>query len=270
MASKGDISLDVEDFQDVHGWPHLTDLTTEDIQYSVHLPLTPQSGIWPSGDEAFPSKRKGSTTSNGVMRVLNIVVPESRLLASRERCPFLIHVEVVDSGIEGHDARLYAAGRSALGSTVEEAIGINRMPSNGEMSTRHVNTNSQMGYKIPPELLEDQSYLSQRNSYLDEQADNQNVVMETNVGSTKTFPRGGWQHDDYFPDHMAGGYFEASVFEEMRQQQYEQLHHQMQQQPAHQPPHSYRPRLFDRYVSSHQTNVNNVMFHSLLSSKTCT
>lgn len=245
MASKGDISLDVEDYQEAHGWPHLTDLTTEDIQYSVHLPLNPQSGAWPSGSEVSPSEPNAATSSSGVVRVLNIVVQESRILASRERCPFLIHVEVVDTEIDGHDARLYAAGPSALGSTVEEAIRVNQMPYSCELRTQPSYTDGQMGYKIPPELLQDQISFSRRPSH-DKQADNRNVIMETHVGSAKTFPRGGWQHDDFFPDHMAGGYSDANVYEDIRQQQFEQLHQEMQQPHAHQQHHFPKPRLFDR------------------------
>ena len=54
----------------------------------------------------------------GVVQVLNIVVPEARLLSSRERCPFLVRLEVADTGLEGSDARLYAAGAPRLGVTV--------------------------------------------------------------------------------------------------------------------------------------------------------
>ena len=54
------------------------------------------------------------------MRVLNIVSCESRILASRERCPFLVQLEVAETGLEGSDARLYAgggvdSGKSAMG-----------------------------------------------------------------------------------------------------------------------------------------------------------
>ena len=44
------------------------------------------------------------------MRVLNIVASESRILASRERCPFLVQVELAETGLEGSDARLDAGG----------------------------------------------------------------------------------------------------------------------------------------------------------------
>jgi len=47
-------------------------------------------------------------TKAGVVRVLNIVTPECRLLSSRERCPFLVHLEVAETGLEGNDAKLYA------------------------------------------------------------------------------------------------------------------------------------------------------------------
>jgi hypothetical protein len=103
-----------------------------------------------------------------------------------------------------------------------------------------------MGYKIPPELLQDQTFSGGLSN--DEKAISQNVVMERNVGSAKIFPRGGWQHDDFFPDHMAGGYSEASVYDDIRQRQFEQLHQELHQQPTHvhHPYHFPRPRLFDR------------------------
>ncbi|GAX20930.1 hypothetical protein FisN_1Lh411 [Fistulifera solaris] len=247
MASKGDISLDVEDFQEAYGWPQLTDLTTDDIQYSVHLPLRPQAGTWPSGDEVSNSELNSDATPHGVVRVLNIVVSESRILASRERCPFLIHVEVIDTGIAGHDARLYAAGPSALGSTVEEAIGVTHMPPSGKSSSPSYTSDPQMGYKIPPELLQDQAFSGRFNN--GEQSINEKIVMEANVDSAKTFPRGGWQHDDFFPDNMPGGYSETSIYDDIRQRQFEQLHQELHHQPlhAHHQYHFPRPRLFDRH-----------------------
>jgi hypothetical protein len=59
--------------------------------------------------------------------ILNIVIPESKILASRERCPFLLHVEVTDTGLEGSSACMYASGATGLGSTIEEALSMQDM-----------------------------------------------------------------------------------------------------------------------------------------------
>lgn len=106
MVTRGEISLDVEDNLGPFDWPGMNDLTLDMLKHSVHLPLVPNEGTWPSG-----STENESDDGRGcVVQVLNIVVPESRLLASRERCPYLVRLEVADTGLEGSDARLYAAG----------------------------------------------------------------------------------------------------------------------------------------------------------------
>lgn len=54
------------------------------------------------------------------MRVLNLIPSEARLLASRDRCPFLVHCEIVDTGISTNDARLYASNYYPSSSLEEE------------------------------------------------------------------------------------------------------------------------------------------------------
>jgi hypothetical protein len=137
-------------------WPTVHDLTLDMLQYSIHLPFITQTTLWPatpteeaedlSSTPHQPSdsvtKNKSDRSSNhpeqinmeagGVVRVLNIVVEETRILQSRERCPFLIHVEVADTGMEGNDTRLYATKPSAPSSystddngffaTIQEAL----------------------------------------------------------------------------------------------------------------------------------------------------
>ena len=228
MITKGEVSLDVEDNLGAHDWPHLTDLALEDVEFSVHLPLVPQTGRWPTGNgDSIPiSKQRVEPAPDEVVRVLNIVVPETRLLASRERCPFLIHVEVADSGLAGHDARLYAAGASPLGSTVEEALGLK---TNGQHQRQRIESMpGQIPYEIPPELLEEQQTPKKAKIAL-EPSDAGN---DLNVGQKVHFPRGGWQADgQYYPDAGYGSYSSGDPYEEVRQQEYEQLHQQMQTAP---------------------------------------
>lgn len=41
MVTRGDVSLDVEDNRGPLDWPHVSDVTTDMLRYSVHLPLEP-------------------------------------------------------------------------------------------------------------------------------------------------------------------------------------------------------------------------------------
>ena len=88
MVTRGDVSLDVEDHRGPYDWPQLNEIASDLLQYSVHLPLDPkQQTRWPGGDQS------STAADSGAVRVLNIVVDECRILSSRERCPFLVHVE---------------------------------------------------------------------------------------------------------------------------------------------------------------------------------
>merc|ERR1712176_513283 len=85
------------------------------------------------------------------MRILNIVTPKCKILASRERCPFLVCCEISETGLySGSDARLYAgSGAGGVGATLEEAMGMATAGGN--------NLNNMDGgfapYHIPPELF---------------------------------------------------------------------------------------------------------------------
>lgn len=237
MITKGEVSLDVEDNRGPHDWPHLTDLAVEDIQYSVHLPLVPQSGKWPSGREETIAKRHIDPPSGEVVRVLNIVVPESRLLASRERCPFLVHLEVADSGLAGHDARLYASGASPLGSTVEEALSLNTVIQNQRQPTE--TTSGQVPYEIPPELLDENQIAKQAT-----QSPKAQFVDRRSEVKKVQYSRGGSQSNDQFLDEPAhDGYFYTDPYDydDVRQQEFEQLHRQMQSPQSPPPPGSHIP-----------------------------
>jgi phosphatidylinositol 4-kinase len=134
------------------------------------------------------------------------------VLASRERCPFLVHLELADSGLEGSDARLYASGVSGLGSTVEEAL---NMGSGRGLTTKDgpreqlQSGNEFSSYEIPPELLDSSRSLIH--------------TVGEHERSLQSFPRGG---SDIFYD----------PYDAVRQQEYEQLHQQMQAPELPQPP----------------------------------
>jgi hypothetical protein len=45
MVTRGDVSLDVEDNRGPRDWPHISDVTTDMLKYSVHLPLEPSVSV---------------------------------------------------------------------------------------------------------------------------------------------------------------------------------------------------------------------------------
>ena len=159
MVTKGEISLDMDDHHGPDDWPHVRDLKLDMLHHSVHFPLFPQTGTWPAASEKHDKVADTEETLD-VVRVLNIVVSESRLLSSRERCPFLVQLEVADTGLEGHDARLYALGASKVGSTVEEALSMNaghlQFPQDQSTSTVSLAPEQRphsASYMIPDELM---------------------------------------------------------------------------------------------------------------------
>ena len=248
MVSRGDISLDVDDNRSPYDWPHIEDMSVDMIAHSVHLPLVPQIREWCDGEVHDQNdKNKENTLSNQqipkteVVRVLNIVVHEAKLLSSRERCPFLIHVEVADSGLEGNDARLYTTGLSDIGSTIGEALGMMRTTSNAATSaTTVMHGQVQTSSRTPPNVV---PY-----SIPDELLPRMSTPIPTNVGITtnqlsdeipeyNAFLRGGSQNESPYYDVVSGEYM-IDPFDLVRQQDYEQLHY-----------HLHSQRSFDRMSS---------------------
>jgi hypothetical protein len=274
MISRGEITLDVDDSATSkdgtggdayrHGrseheqWPHIQDLSVDSLQYSVHFPLVPQAGVWPDGVNPIataPAAAGGSSLqAHHVGRVLNIVVPESRLLSSRERCPYLVHVEIADSGLEGNDARLYAmAGATDLGSTMTEALGMGGVL---ETSLDQGSGTAVQSYTIPPELSRyssttvSSSHLSQLTVSVDSNEDSSDTwtsQTETSMSSTTMsrlpapaflprgplLPRGGWQSDGVpYYEEESFEFVNRTPFDIMRQSQIEELHHEMQAQAS--------------------------------------
>lgn len=175
------------------------------------LPILPQQGIWPSGSTDEPLNESGG----GVMQVLNIVVPESRILASRERCPYLVRLEVVETDFEGSDARLYAAGAPRVGVTVEEALGAaasSKAPADNTQQQSHPSCN------IPLELVPTPDTHTQSGG------STPSNDRSPEMGSG-TFPRGGWQVETDGTDFM---HADPSGYDAVREHEYEQLHQHMQ------------------------------------------
>lgn len=151
MVTRGTMSLEVEDNLRSDDWPRIDDMSLDVIDHSIHLPLIPQTKVWPNGQDDMDLN--GDASTHQVVRVLNIVASESRLLSSRERCPFVVHVEVADSGLEGTDARLYTVGATGLGATMEEALASTEARLADEDATETKSTMPR--YSIPRELVAD-------------------------------------------------------------------------------------------------------------------
>lgn len=107
MITQGRINLDVEDGCSPFDRPLLSDISMDMLRYSIHFPMQPKRGRWPCGESTSDTSLVSDNGSGGVVRVLNIIEPECRLLSSRERCPFLIRMEVLETGLEGNDPMLY-------------------------------------------------------------------------------------------------------------------------------------------------------------------
>jgi len=212
MVTRGDVSLDVEDHRGPDDWPMTTDVTSDMLMYSVHLPVDPkQNNCWPGGAQT------PDMNSEGAVRILNIVVEESRVLASRERCPYLVRVEVADTNMRGNDSRLYASGAPGMGATMEEAMAMN-----AKATTADENDGD---YHIPSELFapgsEDDTETESPQTITIE---NKDLIDDT----PKQMPRGGWQeHDAVYYSHRPEDVYATNPYDAVRETEYEQLHQQM-------------------------------------------
>jgi phosphatidylinositol 4-kinase len=237
MVTRGDVSLDVEDNRSPYDWPQIDDMSADMIQYSVHLPLRPQIPEWPNGviDPLKLAKIGQCDPANGaheVVRAVNILVQESKILASRERCPFVVHLEVVDTGLNGNDARLYSSGAFGLGSTVGEALSMSNVAgatSAAAAASRQIEGNRPFG--IPLELLKQADHIDQRrNNLLGVGSHLMPPKIEDNA-MNKNLPRGGWQHYGHHHGYdgfdVGGSFLHADPFDAVRQFEYEQLHNQL-------------------------------------------
>lgn len=148
--------------------------------------------------------------------MLNIVVEECRTLSSRERCPFLVHIEVAETGLSGDDSRLYASGAPGLGATVEEALSMGATRANER--TGAISGRESPAYQIPSELLGLSTWI---------ETDKTNVTKDK-VESV----RGGYQTEDtVYHEHRPHDLLQSSPYDIVRQSEYEQLHQQMYTEP---------------------------------------
>jgi hypothetical protein len=239
MITRGDVSLDVEDHRGPYDWPLINDMSLNVIEHSFHLPLVPQTHVWPDGIHHHHHGNQAASPepTDEVVRVLNIVVEESRLLSSRERCPMLLHVEVMDSGVAGSDARLYAKAVDNIGATIAEALGSNDLPfsyAEGTMNPIGIPT-----HVVPEELLEarDDNYSWTRDDEWRDEMSHDKLPRALD----HEIPRGGSQTEaDGFPYQYGGNqvyYADQSSYENdndntplnhIHQTGYEQMPRQLQ------------------------------------------
>jgi hypothetical protein len=76
MATRGDVSIDVEDNRSPTEWPQIEDMSVEMVKNSIHFSLIPQTGAWPGGQAVPLSSQQGPPATIEVARALNIVVPD--------------------------------------------------------------------------------------------------------------------------------------------------------------------------------------------------
>jgi hypothetical protein len=151
------------------------------------------------------------------VRVLNIVVEECLTLSSRERCPFLVHLEVAETGLSGDDSRLYASGAPGLGATVEEALSMSATTAGAAKTAGTGNPT----YQIPSELL-GVSLPVNLSSRLGAE-----IEINATTGTLEVL-RGGWQSDETaYYSHQPHEVLQSSPYDVVRQNEYEQLHQQM-------------------------------------------
>jgi hypothetical protein len=247
MVTRGDVSLDVEDHRGPNDWPTITDITADMLRYSVHLPVDPKVGKevwrcsvhstvvlltclfclktfkqnkrWPGGDPA------SDVSPPGAVRILNVVVEDCRMLASRERCPYLVHLEVAETGLRGSDSRLYASGAPGLGATIEEALALSAQATSAAATTEaNHGTPSYGNYHIPNELLSTTPVNTNR---IGIRVKNSNMTKSAMPERQMNMPRGGWQADEAFYSHNPEDIFVSNPYDSVRENEYQQLHEQM-------------------------------------------
>ncbi len=204
-----------------------------------------KSTIWPGkhGPEKFrdSSPLLAVKTQQGVMKVVNIVSPKCRLLASRERCPFLVHCEVLETGLEGSDARLYSNGEDDIGATLQEVMGFTSGKMSKDDNTQtSSNHNKFPSYHIPPEISpmnnqEGDSALLTRKLY----DCSQDVQKGLSVNRNTVLLRGGDQYGYTYPNMQDSGSFSSSPYDLVKEEQLQRLHEHLQFHQQH--PH-YGPR----------------------------
>jgi hypothetical protein len=192
------------------------------------------------------------------MRVLNIVSSKCRILASRERCPFLVHCEVLETGLEGGDARLYANGAEEIGATLQEVMGIasEKKSLNGGETRNHHYSGNFPPYHIPSELLsiDKESTYKQEDRITSagyEKIDSSTAEKLSHYKAEKLLLRGGDQEGYSYPNIDNSGYLSSSPYDLVQEEQLQRLHEHLQSNQQH--PHYGPPQSPQMPYSSEET-----------------
>lgn len=234
MATRGRISIDVESIEEGgQMFTHWSENNVREdmIHHSVHFPMEPQSVRWPGGNDAANSDFEHPSKRNGVVRTLRVLPEMCRVLDSRERCPFLVRMEVVETGLEANDARLYAADvQPGVGLTIEETLGSTRPHGNSILKDSAAINGGFASCEIPPELMREHTgRKAADNASATSQADESANIAHTS-NDKAVLSRGGYQgsnDNSYEPPEMHG------TFDMVQEQYYDQVHHDMHHQRDH-------------------------------------
>jgi hypothetical protein len=183
---------------------------------------------WPGG-LALSSETGGE----GVVRVLNIVPEECRLLASSERCPFLVQMEVLETGLSGSDPQIFINGDdgppprpvSQGGNTATTQF--QPPPGGGEHTSSPPGAHNMPGWSTAAIPTAYDGHSSQNDSALPSGAESWQQHLTPPSASFVDdggFVRGGWQDEDHSVGEQYGNF---ENYNQMRQQSFEQLHEQM-------------------------------------------
>ena len=201
-------------------------MISDDVLLTCALLFIHQTTTWQRGQN-----KDNAVDKHCIVRVINIVTNECRLLSSRERAPFLVVCEVVDTNLTGNNARLFAVGADNIGATLQEVL--------GTMDAPYIHDREKFTpIIIPTSLMESSPTKFQHTDIGDLNRRNVNHLYS---------PRGGWQSngEDWYHD-------DSSPFDTMRQQQIEELHQQLSSQNA---PSTFTPSSYST-SSVHQMNNN--------------
>ena len=146
------------------------------------------------------------------------------MLSSRERCPYLVRVEVANTNLRGKDSRLYASGAPGLGAIMEEALTMNaKLTSSAAPMGGDQQDHGFGNYHIPSELLTPTS----GNSKKPQRVTTTKKDLLADV-APKEMPRGGWQaNETVFYSHNPEDVYTINPYDTVRENEFEELHHQM-------------------------------------------
>jgi phosphatidylinositol 4-kinase len=244
------------------------DVQEDMIRHSVTFPMVPQCSSWPGGGVDVLNDSSSSSSSSGdddtasnedtiigdssciieggrfcAVRALRILPETCRVLSSATRCPFLVRMEVIDTGLDADDIRLYYNNNNEKEDDV-----IQSQPSTKQQQQQKQKQQSQMSKRESSSLNAYETHSLIHSEY------------DTNV-ETPILSRGG----GVYPDHAGSssssvtdyGYDSwPDTYDTVREQHYEELHHTLRQRREVE--FDYMPR-----ESYNNNNINNIIQSSI-------